>query len=167
MEREWMVRNVEIRDAAALCGIYNHYVANTIVTFEEQAVAIDEMEHRIAQVSGLFPWLVLEMEGTVAGYAYARPWKDRSAFRHTVESSVYVAPDKFRCGIGTKLYSALLPALGSLGIHSVVAGIALPNPGSVAMHEKLGFQKAAHFKAVGRKFGQWIDLGCWELVFPG
>jgi phosphinothricin acetyltransferase len=157
-----LIRPVLPADAERICAIYNHYVAKTIVTFEEQPVTAGDMRARIAAVAERLPWLVLERDGRIAGYAYAAPWKARSGYRHTVESSIYLAPEHVGRGLGSALYGALLEALPPLGVHCVIGGAALPNPGSVALHEKLGFSRIAHFSQVGRKFGRWIDVGYWQ-----
>ncbi|MBN1515798.1 N-acetyltransferase [Candidatus Sumerlaeota bacterium] len=159
-----MIRNANIDDAAAICGIYNHYVEKTIITFEEQPVSADEMQSRIKEVTAVYPWLVWEDAGIIAGYAYAGQWKSRRSFRHTVESTVYLAPGATGRGMGRQLYAGLIDALRDRGIHSVIGGISLPNPASVALHEKMGFEKIGHFKEVGWKFNQWIDVGYWELI---
>ena len=151
-------------DAEAIVAIYNHYVLNTAISFEEEPVSADEMRTRIAGVldAGL-PWLVA-MEGTrLLGYAYATKWRVRHAYRFSVESSVYLAQDAASRGIGTALYRALLSRLRDTGVHLVIGGIAQPNPASVGLHEKMGYQQAAMFKEVGFKFGKWIDVGYWQL----
>lgn len=159
-----LIRPVLPADAERINEIYNHYVTKTIVTFEEQAVSLDDMRARIAAIAGKFPWLVFERNGGIAGYAYAAPWKARIGYRFSVESSIYLAPECVGRGFGRALYGALLETLPPLGIHCVIGGAALPNPGSVALHEKLGFSKIAHFRQVGRKFGRWIDVGYWQLL---
>lgn len=161
-----LVRDVTTHDAARICAIYNHYVAQTAVTFEEQPVSAEEMVRRIAEVTGGFPWLVWERDGAVLGYAYATSWKARSAYRHSVETTVYLSPNALGAGIGTALYQSLFDRLRALDIHCALGVIALPNPASVALHEKLGFTKAGHFHEIGLKFGQWIDVGYWELRLP-
>jgi L-amino acid N-acyltransferase YncA len=159
-----MIRPATAADAPAICAIYNHHVLNTPVTFEEIAISKGEMAARIAEVRSAFPWLVFERDGRVAGYAYANRWKVRSAFRYAVETTVYVDQAAVRSGIGSKLYERLIADLRALAMHSLIAGIALPNPASVALHEKLGFRKVAHFEQVGWKFNRWIDVGYWELI---
>jgi phosphinothricin acetyltransferase len=159
-----MIRTVRQNDAQAICDIYNHYALRTIITFEEEAVPLETMRHRIEEIAETYPWLVFCGNEGIAGYAYAYPWKARSAYRHTVESGIYLHPDSVGQGVGTRLYTALLDRLKEKGIHAVIGGIALPNPASVALHEKLGFEKIGHFKAVGFKFGQWIDVGYWQLL---
>jgi len=135
------------------------------VTFEEQVVADAEMAGRVAQVrAASLPWLVAETGGRVAGYAYAAPWKTRSGYRFSVESTVYLAPGCSGRGIGSQLYGELFPLLEARGVHAVMAGIALPNDASVALHEKLGMRKVAHFAQVGWKLGRWIDVGYWQRI---
>ena len=154
-------------DAAAIAAIYNHYVETTTITFEEQAVAADEMARRIADVGARLPWYVFERAEAVLGYAYATPWRARSAYRFSVESTVYVAPGCARQGIGSRLYKVLIDDLRARGMQVVLGGIAQPNPASVHLHQSVGFEKVAHFKRVGRKFGQWVDVGYWELQLDG
>ena len=160
-----MLRTATPADAAAIAEIYNHYVLHTIITFEEDAVPTAEMAQRITEVTGVgLPWFVWEEAGRVLGYAYAGKWKSRCAYRYAVESSIYLSKDATGRGLGSKLYAALIDALRAKGIHSIIGGIALPNPASVGISEKLGFQKIGHFKEVGWKFEQWIDVGYWELI---
>ncbi len=160
-----MLRTATAADAPAIAAIYNHYVVNTIITFEEEPVSDAEMAQRIAEVGELgFPWYVWEENGRVLGYAYASKWKSRCAYRYSVESSIYLDKEATGRGLGRKLYDALIAALRERKIHSIIGGIALPNPASVGISEKLGFQKIGHFKEVGWKFNQWIDVGYWELI---
>lgn len=159
-----MIRQAEIRDAEGICGIYNYYVVNTNATFEERPVSVGDMRDRIREAAGSFPWLVFEKNGEIAGYALASEWKTRSAYRHSVESSVFVSPLLTGRGIGSRLYERLLAALRERSVHAVMGGIALPNPESVALHEKWGFVKVAQFKEIGRKFDRWLDVGYWQLI---
>ncbi|SEO19585.1 phosphinothricin acetyltransferase [Duganella sp. CF517] len=158
-----MIRPATPDDACAIVEIYNHYVATTVISFEERPVTPDEMAARIRDVTAALPWLVYESEGAVVGYAYATKWRVRSAYRYSAETSVYVAPGRGGKGIGSALYETLLEELRAREIHMAIGGIAQPNPASVALHERLGFEKVAHFKQVGRKFDRWIDMGYWEL----
>ena len=159
-----MIRMATHADAEAICAIYNHYVAHTIVTFEEQPVAPAEMQSRIAAVIEKLPWLVFEGDGAITGYAYASPWKTRSGYRFAAESSIYLAPAQTGRGAGTALYANLLENLRARNVHCVIGGAALPNPASVALHEKLGFTKVAHFRENGFKFGRWIDVAYWQRL---
>lgn len=159
-----MIRMATGADAAAICAIYNHYVTRTIVTFEEQSVAHGEMRSRMAAVLDKLPWLVLESDDEIAGYAYAAPWKSRIGYRFAVESSIYLAPTQIGRGFGSALYATLLDHLRARNIHCVIGGTALPNAASVALHEKLGFTQVAHFRENGFKFGHWIDVGYWQRM---
>ena len=159
-----MIRSVYIEDSEAVCSIYNHYVRNTIITFEETPVSKEEMTDRIAEASVSLPWVVWEDNEEIKGYAYANKWKTRSAYRFSVESSIYLQPDFIGKGAGRILYEALISELRNLSLHAVIGGIALPNESSVALHERLGFRKVAHFMEVGWKYGRWIDVGYWELL---
>ncbi len=159
-----MIRNAVPEDAQAICDIYNYYVLHTIVTFEEECVLAEDMAQRITLVLGKYNWIVYEHEGEIVGYAYAGEWKSRCSYRFSVEISVYLRNGYSGSGIGSKLYTDLLNTLNSTEIHAIIGGISLPNPESVALHEKFGFEKIAQFKEVGYKFNQWIDVGYWEKV---
>jgi len=162
---EVTVRSASAADADTLARIYNYYVENTVITFEEEPVSAPAMAARVAEVQGLsLPWLVAEVEKKVVGYAYANKWKARSAYRHSVETTIYLEHGHEGRGVGKTLYSALLPHLRARGIHAVIGGAALPNEASVALHEKLGFDHVATFREVGFKHGRWVDVAYWELV---
>jgi L-amino acid N-acyltransferase YncA len=159
-----MIRSAHISDAAAICAIYNYYVRNTTVTFEEEAVQPEEMAARITEVTEKFPWLVYEAEGKVVGYAYASAWKSRCAYKYSVEVTVYLENGYQGKGAGSALYAQLLGLLAKQKIHAAIGGVALPNEGSVALHQKFGFEKVAQFKEVGYKFEKWIDVTYWEKI---
>ena len=160
-----MIRNVRIDDSEAIAAIYNHYVVNSTVTFEVEAITGTEIAKRIqANLDADLPWLIAEAEGNVIGYCYATPWKARKAYQHSVEISVYLDADSHTKGIGSQLYAALFIQLKMQNVHAVMAGIALPNEASIALHEKHNMQKVAHFKQVGKKFGQWIDVAYWQVI---
>ena len=157
------VRPATGADAAQIAAIYNHYIATSVITFEESPVEPDEMARRIADVQAMaFPWLVAEREGAVAGFAYGNKWKVRAAYRHSSEITVYVRTGLLASGVGSSLYAELLPMLKGIGIHAAIGGIALPNDASVRLHEKLGFRKVAHFEEVGFKFNRWVDVAYWQ-----
>jgi phosphinothricin acetyltransferase len=159
-----MIRAATADDAAAIAAIYNHYIKNTVITFEETPVSSAEMAKRIAAVSADYPWLLFERENAILGYAYAARFHARSAYRFTVEATVYVAHDARRGGIGRRLYGALLERLRTQGLHRVIGIIALPNEASVRLHEKCGFRKVGELEQVGWKFESWINVGYWELA---
>ena len=159
-----MIRTVSQKDAKEICEIYNQYVLNTIVTFEEESVQPEDMLQRIDGITQKLPWIIYEENNHIIGYAYASEWKSRCAYKHSVESTVYLKNGASGKGIGSMLYRNLLNQLRSKNIHAVIGGIALPNESSVALHEKFGFEKIGQFKEVGYKFDQWIDVGYWELM---
>lgn len=160
---------IEIRpavagDAARICSIYNRYVATTTISFEEDAVVVTDMAERIRNVNEVgLPWLVAVADNDVIGYAYATRWRVRPAYRHSVESSVYLSQEAVGHGVGASLYQFLIDELRTRGLRTVIAGIAQPNARSVALHERLGFCKVAHFAEVGFKFDRWVDVGYWQL----
>jgi L-amino acid N-acyltransferase YncA len=160
-----LIREVIPADVPRICDIYNHYVESTIVTFEERPVSVQEMEGRVGEIAAAsLPWFVYVEADTVVGYTYASKWKGRCAYRFAVEGTVYLAQGFMGRGIGSTLYSQLIERLRQQSLHCIMGGIALPNPSSIALHEKLGFKKVAHFAEVGWKFNRWIDVGYWELV---
>lgn len=160
-----IVRSASTADAPAIARIYNHYIQNSVITFEENPVSAQAMADRVAEIQGLsLPWLVAEFETAVVGYAYASKWKLRSAYRYSVETTIYLEYGRESRGIGTTLYSALLLMLRERGIHVAIGGAALPNEASAALHEKLGFERVATFRQVGFKHGRWVDVAYWQLV---
>ena len=138
-----MIREVKTKDVLAVTAIYNHYILHSTSTFEEEPIDDLEMLDRIKKVQKKYPWLVYEEKGVIFGYAYADVWKSRSAYLHTVESSVYLDPGVTGKGIGSALYASLLKELGTRDIRAVLGGISIPNKESVALHEKFGFEKRA------------------------
>lgn len=162
---EVTIRNIRESDTKAVAEIYNYYITQTIITFEEEAVSSSEIYQRIQAVeSSSLPWLVAEHSDEIVGYAYASKWRERFAYRFSTEVTVYVASDHIGCGIGSKLYNQLIPELKNNNVHAVIGVIALPNDASVLFHEKFGFTKVAHFREVGFKFKQWIDVGYWQRI---
>ena len=157
-----MIRLASTADAAAICTIYNHYVESTIVTFEETPVAPAAMAERIADIQRSHVWYVACVDDAVAGYAYAGPWRTRAAYRFAVETTVYLDRNRTGHGLGRALYGRLLADLRELGFRCAMGGIALPNDASVALHERMGFVKVAHFREVGFKFDRWIDVAYWQ-----
>ncbi|RME80036.1 MAG: N-acetyltransferase family protein [Caldilineae bacterium] len=164
-QRDYHVRAATPDDAVALARIYGPYVRDSIVTFEEVPPTPADMAQRLQMtLDASLPWLVAERGGEVRGFAHASRWKGRCAYRFAVEVTVYVEQGYAGLGIGSLLYGRLLPQLRDGGMHTALAGIALPNPASIALHEKFGFRKVAHFRQVGFKFGRWIDVGYWQLM---
>jgi phosphinothricin acetyltransferase len=157
-----VIRRAIPADAQGVCRIYNPYVESTAISFEEVPVDAGAMAARIADIQRAHAWLVAEVDGEIAGYAYAGPWRSRAAYRHAVETTVYVESGRTRQGLGRALYETLLAELARMHFHCAIGGIALPNPASVSLHEKLGFVKVAHFREVGWKLGRWVDVGYWQ-----
>ncbi len=163
-----MIRSVQIDDAPRIAEIYNYYITETLVTFEEEVLSVEDVVGRMEKIESKgYPWIVFESDECVIGYAYAGTWRSRAAFRHTVEVAVYLAHDEMGRGIGNHLYGALLDALRILKIRAVIGMVSLPNPASAKLHERFGFQKVAEFPQVGFKFNQWIDVGAWQLMLDG
>lgn len=159
------IRHGNASDAASLARIYNHYVSATCITFETDPVSAKDMAARVTEaIDSSLPWLVAEGSGDIVGYAYASKWKGRCAYRYSVESTVYVDASHTGKGIGLQLYTALITAIRALSMHAVMGGIALPNEQSIALHERLGFKKVAHFEQVGYKQNRWVDVGYWQLL---
>ena len=164
-EHSTLIREAGHVHAGAMACIYNYYITDTVVTFEVDPLSPAQMSRRLDAVqTEALPWLVAERDGQVVGYAYADRWHARFAYRHSVESTVYVAPPHTHQGIGSALYEHLLAVLRCGDYHTAIGGIALPNDASVALHEKFGFRQAAHYSEVGFKFQRWIDVGYWQLL---
>lgn len=159
-----MIRTIKPEDASAICQIYNYYIINSVVTFEEEAVSVAEMKSRIEHNTDKLPWLVFEENEEILGYAYGSEWKSRCAYKHSVESTVYLKQGAMGKGIGSSLYAELIKRLKANKTHAIIGGIALPNESSIALHEKFGFEKVAQFREVGYKFDRWVDVGYWELI---
>lgn len=162
---KFLIRPATPEDADQVAAIYNPYVLDTAISFEESPVEAAEMAGRIRRVleAGL-PWLVAEHGGQILGYAYATRWRERHAYRFSVECTAYVASGMARSGVGSALYSAMFPLLRQTGYHAVVAVIALPNAASVALHERFGLKKVAHYPEIGYKFERWHDVGTWQAL---
>ncbi len=152
------IRSAQIEDAADLVAIYAPYVEQTAITFETQVPTVAEFANRIEQTLEKFPYLVAAEEGQVLGYAYASTYKARAAYEWTVELSVYVQQEARGKGIGQQLYTALEEELEAHGFKNFLACITLPNPESIAFHEKNDYKQVAHFRKVGYKFGAWHDI---------
>jgi phosphinothricin acetyltransferase len=159
-----MIRKATIKDAEQIVEIYNHYIKTSTVTFETELVSANDFSKRISNIIEKYPYLVFEENGQIMGYAYAGVFRTRVAYANSSEASVYVHKDHYRKGIAKKLYSQLLQDMKASGLRTAIGGITLPNNASVHLHESFGFEKVAHFKEVGHKFDQWLDVGFWQLM---
>ncbi|KSW24223.1 MULTISPECIES: arsinothricin resistance N-acetyltransferase ArsN1 family B [unclassified Pseudomonas] len=157
------IREARPEDAPAIQAIYAPIVAGTAISFEEIPPTIEEMRQRIVTTLQTYPYLVAMRDGRLVGYAYASQHRARAAYRWAVDVTVYIAESERRSGVGRRLYAELLPILTKQGFNAAYAGIALPNAGSVGLHELLGFRHIGTFPQVGFKLGQWHDVGYWRL----
>jgi phosphinothricin acetyltransferase len=157
-----VIRLATAADAAPIANIYRPIVESTTISFETEPPGDDEMRRRIVEAAERYPWLVCDIDGFVAGYAYAGRHRARAAYQWSVDVSVYVDASRRRRGIGQGLYTSLLAMLAAQGFFNAFAGIALPNPASVALHESLGFEPIGIYRHVGFKLGAWHDVGWWQ-----
>lgn len=153
------IRPAAIGDLPALTELYNHYIVHTPITFDVQTYTPQQRRAWFDDhPGGRYRLLVADAEGDVVGYATTSRWRPKASYDTTVESSVYVRQDAVGRGIGRQLYGALFDALDGEDVHTIVAGVALPNAASVALHEAFGFREVGVFREVGRKFGQFWDV---------
>ncbi len=153
------IRDATSRDIPHMLEIYNHYVANSTVTFDEDPLTLKEMRAKFAKVAELhYPWLVaVSPGGVILGYAYVTPWKPKAAYRFTVENSIYLGPASTGKGLGKALMAELLPRAKAAGVKEVIAVIADRGAdASLAMHSNFGFTEIGHMGKVGFKFGRWL-----------
>ncbi len=157
------IRCANDQDASQVQAVYEPIVAETAISFELQPPDVVQMRRRIVDTLATYPWLVCDRGGELLGYAYACRHRLRLAYRWAVEVSVYVKDGNRRCGIGRALYSALFAILTDQGFCNAYAGLTLPNPPSVSLHEALGFQPVGVYRRIGFKLGAWHDVGWWQL----
>jgi phosphinothricin acetyltransferase len=158
------IRAASPSDAPSIQAIYAPIIRDTAISFETDVPSVQEMARRIETILKSHAYLVAENAGQVAGYAYASPHRTRAAYQTSVDVTVYVAETARSAGVGKALYGALLPKVAGLGYHAAFAGITMPNEGSVALHESVGFTAVGIYQEVGRKFDRWHDVGWWQRV---
>ncbi len=159
-----IIRPATPDDAKACAAIYGPFVTDSWVSFEITPPDQAEMASRIASYGTTHGWLIADRDGQVAGYAYASPHRTREAYQSSCDVAVYVDPAFKRQGVGRALYDSLLAQLKSQNFHAAYAGIALPNPGSIALHEACGFAAVGIYREVGWKMGEWRDVGWWQRL---
>lgn len=159
-----LVRDFTDRDVAPACALSNHYIQNTAIHFGLHPYTVEEFRSMWTDGKAKYPWLAAEIDGRFAGFAKGGRWRDREAYQFTVEVGLYVDQSCHRRGVGRALYSELFKRLKAAKFHTVVAGVTLPNEGSVRLHESMGFQNVGVFREVGRKFDAWHDTGWWQLM---
>ena len=159
-----VVRPATAEDLEAINDIYNHYVAESHYTFDDEAISMDGRREWFTHYAerGRHRVLVAVDGERVIGYASSSRFRPKPAYLTSVETSVYLAPNAIGRGAGTRLYEALFRSLEGEDVHRAYAGIALPNPGSIGLHEKFGFKRVAHFTEQGRKFGRYWDVDWFE-----
>jgi len=163
MSDKMRIRFAGKEDAAAILRIYEAYIKNTRVTFEIDVPTVPEFEARMERITAQFPWLVCEVNGEIAGYAYGSRHGERAAYRWSADLSVYIDEKFHRRGIATALYRGVTELLRRQGYFTVYAGVSTPNPKSEAFHEALGFRNLGEFKNVGYKLGAWCGVAWYEL----
>lgn len=160
------IRAARPSDAAVIAAIYAPYVLSGTVSFENEAPDAEGIKTRMAASDGLYPWLVATTgdgeDEAVLAYAYAGKFKDRPAYRWTVETTIYVSGPVQGQGTGQLLYDALLDTLAAQGFVQAVATLSLPNDHSIQLHEKVGFRRAGQYREIGFKQGRWLDVGIWQ-----
>ncbi len=149
-------------DAAGMLEIYTPFILNSGITQETEVPELEEFQKRIVSTLRERPWLVCEIDGEIAGYAYAGKHRDRKGYQWCVESSVYISPNYYNHGIANALYRALFDILRLLGYVNAYAVITLPNDRSIGFHERFGFDYFTTYKKIGYKLGQWHDVGWWQ-----
>src|SRR5881628_404516 len=160
----WKLRMATVDDAAGIAEIYEPIVRSTPISFEIEPPGEWEIRSRIERTLEGYPWLVCEFSDRLAGYAYASRHAERVAYQWSVDTSIYVHSDFRRRRVGQALYTSLFRILAAQGYFNAYAGITLPNPGSVGLHESLGFQPVGVYHRVGYKLGSWHDVGHWQLA---
>ena len=153
-----MIRNVKLSDAKAIAEIYNDYILNSTISFETEALTIEQMRCRIAEISAQFPYFVWEEDDEIAGYCYVHPWKERAAYHNTLETTVYLSPRHIGKGIGSRLMQWLIAECRQRGFKVLIACITANNATSIEFHRRLGCKQVSHFEQVGEKQGQLLDV---------
>ncbi len=157
-----IIRLATEADAEQIAALYAPIVTDTVISFEIEPPDAEETRHRIAAILERYPWLVCERGEEILGYVYAGQHRARAAYQWSVDTTVYIRASCRRTGVGRALYTALLDVLPLQGFYNAYAGITLPNPGSVGLHEALGFEPVGIYRQVGFKFGRWHDTGWWQ-----
>ncbi|HEY1555449.1 MAG TPA: GNAT family N-acetyltransferase [Kofleriaceae bacterium] len=161
------IRPARAGDFAAIAEITNFYIATTAIHFAYEPIATAELEGAWRTAGERFPWLVAEEAGAVVGYAKAGTWRDRDAYSWTCEVGLYIADAARGRGLGGALYRELLAEVARRGFRSAIAGIALPNDASVALHARLGFAPVGVVREAGFKHDRWHDVAFYQLALAG
>lgn len=159
-----VIRIAQTNDVPTILTIYTPYIVNSVASFELEPPTIEQMQQRMQHVQPALPWLVIERDHQVIGYAYASKHKERLSYQWSVDASIYLDSSVHRQGLGRKLYRILFNILNALGYYNVYAGITMSNTASIKLHEALGFQLIGVYQNVGYKHGAWRDVGWWGLT---
>ncbi|WP_242086114.1 GNAT family N-acetyltransferase [Aestuariivivens sediminis] len=158
-----MIRPVHLDDAKAVLDIYNYYVLHTAVTFDIKPLSLETFQHKLKDITAVYPFIVFEADHEILGYAYGSRFRPKPAYDYVVESTVYVKHDAHGQQIGTQLYAELIRQLIEAHYHTILGVLTIPNAASIKLHEKFGFQKAGELKDIGFKFNTWQTIGIWQL----
>lgn len=162
---ELKIRVVSPSDATAIASIYRYYVENTTVTFNEETPTDDETRETIVRISQTWPYFVAEIDGEVVGYCYVHPWKEKEAYKSTLETTIYIRHGLTSCGVGRRLMSCLIDECKAMGsVHALIACVTAENEGSRRFHASLGFEEVSLFREVGFKLGRYLDVVDMELI---
>ena len=160
-----IIRETLAADLPSILAITNREIEHHVAHFGTQPILVEELTREFESARGRYPWVSCDINGVVAGFAKAYPWKPRGAYAWSAEIGVYIAPPHQGRGVGRALYAELFPRIKAAGMRSIIAGIALPNPASVRLHEAFGMKHVGTFTRIGFKHGQWHDVGYWQLVY--
>jgi len=159
------IRKATLDDASAICNILNYYIENTVIAHETESVSEIQSKQRISDIIDLGYLLFIgEIDGKIIGFCCTQPWNKSVVYETTAEESIFLDKDETGKGYGRQLLGHLLSHIDKTKTHILNATISLPNESSVRLHEKFGFRQVSHMKEIGRKFDQWLDIGCWQLI---
>ena len=162
----WNIRPIGEADIAACTKIYNYYIENTTITFEETCLTAEAFAARVHRITQSYPYLVAEENGQVTGYAYLDAYNERSAYRYTADLSIYLAHDCLSRGIGSALLAEIERLGAEQGLRNIVSIITEENSRSLAFHEKHGYRPVGRLYKSGLKFGRWLDVAFYQKVLP-
>ena len=170
METNIKVRNAKLSDAPRILEIYTYYVENTVITFEYDVPSLEEFENRMIDIMKKYPYLVIERDGRIEGYAYAHPFVGRAAYDWCAETSIYVDMKSRHSGVGRALYEAIERVSRAQHIQSLCACIGVPDGAdddyltrnSIDFHAHMGYRMVGEFQRCGYKFGRWYNMAWME-----
>lgn len=160
-----MIRPTRIEDLEAIKEIYNYYIENSVITFDQEPWTMEDAIHKMEILEqGDYPFICCYDKGELVGYYYLSSWNFRSAYSTTAEVTIYIKPDKIGQGYGKKMMRHMMEESQRRGFHSLIAAITIPNDASIALHEQFGFKEVSLFREVGYKAGIWCDVGHWQWI---